>query len=266
MRSKLAVQLYTIRDFLTNEKDVAKSFGKISKMGYTAVQLSAVGAMNGDSPSVSPELAKKMLDDNGLKAIATHRNWDELAKNTQKEIDFHLAIGCGYSAIGGIPADYSRWGAEGYSAWVADAKPVIAKLKAAGIKFGYHNHAFEFERYGTDRKSLYDIFIDEGDDDLQLEIDVYWVDHAGVNPVNIIERSKGRVDVIHMKDKEVIGWDPGPVIAPIGEGNLDWAGILPALEAAGTKWYAVEQDTCRRDPFDCLQSSFDFLKDFPLGK
>ncbi|HEY3328849.1 MAG TPA: sugar phosphate isomerase/epimerase [Capsulimonadaceae bacterium] len=265
MRSQLAVQLYTLRDFLTTEKDTAETFAKIAKIGYPAVQLSAVGSMNGDNPSVSPELARKMLDDNGLKAIATHRPWDALAKDTQKEIDFHHTIGCDYTAIGGIPGDYGAKGAEGYAAWVADAKPVIAKLNAAGIKFGYHNHAFEFERYGEERKSLFDIFINDGGPELQMEIDVYWIDHSGTNPVRIIERLHGRLDVIHIKDKEVVGaWNPGPVIAPIGEGNLDWPEILPALKAAGTKWYAVEQDECRRDPFDCVRSSFEFLKDFPL--
>ena len=49
------------------------------------------------------------------------------------------------------------------------------------------------------------------------------------------------------------------MIAAVGEGNLAWDRILPACEAAGVEWYAVEQDVCRRDPFDCLRSSFEFL-------
>ena len=73
----------------------------------------------------------------------------------------------------------------------------------------------------------------------------------------VLERCHGRVPVIHLKDKEVVA--EGPVMAPIGEGNMDWAHIVPACEAAGVRWYCVEQDTCRRDPFDCLQSSFAYL-------
>ncbi len=64
--------------------------------------------------------------------------------------------------------------------------------------------------------------------------------------------------VIHIKDKEMAGDEA--VMAPIGEGNLDWEHLLPACEAAGVEWYAVEQDICRRDPFDCLRSSFEFLR------
>ena len=48
-------------------------------------------------------------------------------------------------------------------------------------------------------------------------------------------------------------------MAPIGEGNMDWPAILAACKAAGVCWYAVEQDDCYRDPFDCLQSSYEFL-------
>ena len=94
---------------------------------------------------------------------------------------------------------------------------------------------------------------------LALEIDFYWAVHAGVDPVDLIERTAGRLQVIHIKDKEVHP-EEGPIIAAIGEGNMNWPKIIPALEKAGTEWYAVEQDRCLRDPFDCLRSSYEYLK------
>jgi sugar phosphate isomerase/epimerase len=249
--------MFTVRDFVKTADGLAQSLERISAMGYPAVQLSAVAAMDGAHPQVSVTRARKLLDDNGLKCIATHRSWDRLVSRTEEEVDFHLALGCDFAAIGGVPQEYRAEGAEGIRRWTHEALPVIARLKEHGVRFGYHNHAFEFERFGPARRSLYDIFIEEGGSDLMLEIDVYWIDHAGVNPVRIIERTHGRLPVIHIKDKEMVGNDP--VMAPIGEGNMDWPELLSALEAAGVEWYAVEQDTCRRDPFDCLKSSFDFL-------
>jgi sugar phosphate isomerase/epimerase len=198
-----------------------------------------------------------MLDDNGISCIATHRSWDALMNDTEKEIAFHQALGCDFAAIGGIPKDYDRT-LEGYRKFVADALPVIAKLKAAGIRFGHHNHAHEFQKF--DGMWLEDVLIDEAGPDLMMELDLYWVEHAGVNCVRVLERCKGRVPVIHIKDKEVI--ESGPVIAPIGEGNIDWHRILPACDEAGVDWIAIEQDTCRRDAFDCLQSSWDYLAQF----
>src|SRR5262249_25959652 len=155
------------------------------------------------------------------------------------------------------PKSYLSAGAEGYARIVRDAAPVIEKLKRAGIRFGYHNHDWEFQRTAPG-KTLYDILIEQGSRDLTLEIDVYWADHAGINPVRLFERCAGRVPVIHIKDKEVVEGE-GPVMAPIGEGNLDWDGLLPAFAAAGVEWICVEQDTCRRDPLDCLRSSYEFL-------
>src|SRR5579871_4685522 len=239
MTAKLAVQMYTVRDYTRTAADFAESLRKIRAMGYQAVQLSAVGAMNGETPEVSAAEARKLLDDNGLRCIATHRNWDDLAQRTEAETAFHKALGCDFTAIGGLPGNY---GAQG----------------AAGIRFGYHNHAHEFERIGPGRRTLYDIFIEEGGPDFLLEIDVYWAVHAGVNPERLFAQCAGRVPVIHLKDKEVVPKD-GPVMAAIGEGNLDWEGILPACERAGVEWYAIEQDVCRRDPFDCLRASYTFL-------
>ncbi|MCF7855665.1 MAG: sugar phosphate isomerase/epimerase [Candidatus Pacebacteria bacterium] len=257
MASKLAVQMYTIRDHTGTAKELAESFRKIADIGYPAVQLSAVGAMNGDAPEVSASDCKKMLDDHGLTCVATHRPWNALMNETDSEIDFHKTIDCDFAAIGGIPPEYGHT-AEGYRRFLADAKPVIAKLKAAGIKFGHHNHSHEFVRVERHGMTLEDILIEEGGPDLMMELDLYWVQNAGVYPVRIIERCRGRVPFIHLKDKEVVV-DEGPVMAPIGEGNLDWDHIIPACEDAGVEWYGIEQDTCRRDPFDCLKASFDFL-------
>ncbi|NLL83388.1 MAG: sugar phosphate isomerase/epimerase [Lentisphaerae bacterium] len=253
----LAVQMYTIREFTKTGADLAASLKKIAAMGYPAVQMSAVGCMGGETPEVSAAEAKKMLDDNGLICIATHRAWPALLNETDKEIEFHHALGCDFTAIGGLPV--SPHTPHTYREWLKEAAPVVAKLKAAGIRFGVHNHSHEFIRDTSDpRLNPMNVWIDEGGPDLMLELDLYWIDHAGLNCERILERSHGRVPVIHLKDKEVIPGD-GPVMAPIGEGNMDWPHIIPACQRAGVRWYAVEQDTCRRDPFDCLKSSFDFL-------
>jgi len=89
MKPQLAVQTYTIREFTRTRRDLEASLAKIAMLGYPAVQLSAVGAMSGDRPEVSPELARQILDANGLRCIATHRSWDSLAENMSREIDFH---------------------------------------------------------------------------------------------------------------------------------------------------------------------------------
>lgn len=257
MASKIAVQMYTVREFTKTAAGFASSLEKISKIGYRAVQMSAVGAVFGENPELTPEQARKLLDDHGIQCIATHRSWPALMNDTDKEIELHQALGCDYVAIGGIPGDYGHTAA-GYRRFLEDAAPVIEKLGKAGILFGHHNHSHEFQKVPGEGIWLEDILIDEAPKTLMLELDLYWVEHAGLNCERVLERCHGRVPVIHLKDKEVDAAD-GPVMAPIGEGNMDWAHILPACEEAGVLWYAVEQDTCRRDAFDCLRSSFEYL-------
>ena len=258
--SKLAVQMYTVREHTRTLMDLAQSLEKIRRIGYRAVQMSAVGAMDGETPEVSAKAARKMLDDNGLRCIATHRSWDKLSTQTDVEIDFHRILGCDFTAIGSLPQSYTSDSAAGYRRFLKDAEPLVRRLKEAGIRFGVHNHDHEFQRVGPGRKTLFDILIDEGGAELMLEVDVYWVNHAGADPAGVLTRCTGRAPVIHVKDKEVIP-SLGPVMAPIGEGNLDWDRILPAGCDAGVEWYAVEQDEYRRDPFDCLNASYRYLSD-----
>ena len=259
---KLAAQLYTVRDYTKTRRDLQETLKKVAAIGYPAVQFSAVGCMGGETPEVSAAEARKMLDDLGLRCIATHRVWTDLVKKTASEIELHKTLGCDYAAIGGIPNEYGHT-PEGYRRWLREARPVIAALKTAGIRFGHHNHSREFMRFPDDpRGNLENILIEEGGPDLMLELDLYWIEHAGLHAERVVERCPGRVPVIHLKDKEVIA--EGPVMAPIGEGNMDWPHIIPVCEKAGVRWYCVEQDTCRRDPFDCLRSSFNYLAGFGL--
>lgn len=257
MSDQIAVQMYTLRAHTATAAEFEAALKRVRAIGYTAVQLSAVGAMNGPHPEVDAADARRMLDDNGLRCIATHRNWADLRDHTDVEIAFHRRLGCDFVAIGSLPQSYVAQGPAGAQAFLADAAPVIQKLKQGGVRFGYHNHAFEFLRFGPNRSTVLDLFIEAPE--MLLELDVYWAVHAGANPARILERRQGRTPVVHLKDKEISA-EGLPIMAPVGEGNLDWPEILSACRTAGVEWYAVEQDECYRDPFDCLRASYEYLR------
>ncbi len=259
MGAKTAVQLFTVSEFCNTPKDFATSIKKCSDIGFKAAQVSGVACLNGLKPDLSAPEAKKILDDNDMQCIITHRPWASLVDNLSYEIDFHKALDCDYIAIGGVDQNMYEHTAQGYRQWLNDARPIIAKLKENGIKFGHHNHAHEFQRTEFHGITLEDILIEEGGEDLLLEFDLYWIAHAGASVTEYLNKGKGRVPVVHLKDKEIIELSNDTHMAPIGEGVMPWSEIIPACEAAGVQWYAIEQDVCRRDPFDCLQSSWDFL-------
>jgi len=258
--SQAAVQLYTVRDFTRTMDDLARTLEAIHAIGYEAVQISAVAALRDDHLASDAEVIRGLLDKNGLRCIATHRSWDRLTQFTDAEIALHQTLGCDFVAIGGAPREYDADGVAGYRRFLADSALTIARLKAAGIRFGHHNHQHEFRRDAlSDIPSPWDVLIDEGGADYFLETDLYWAWEAGLDPADLQIRCTGRTPVIHLKDR---GVDPATGKArmeAIGEGNMPWERLLLACRESGVEWYCVEQDICPRDPFDCLRSSFQYL-------
>lgn len=94
------------------------------------------------------------------------------------------------------------------------------------------------------------------------EIDTYWIQHGGGNPVSWLRQLKGRCHLVHLKDMAIKGSQQ--LYAEVGEGNLEWPAILGACREAGVEWYIVEQDTCQRDPFESLGISLKNLRQLGL--
>lgn len=251
MESGIAAQLYTVRDFLTTPADIAVALRRIKQIGYPAVQLSGLG------PIETKELAS-ILRGEGLVAAATHVGIDEIQRDLPRIIDEHHLLQCKHTAIAWLPGEYHN--AEGYARFARIGSEYAKKLGAEGISLSYHNHSFEFEKY--DGKTGLQIIYELADPLLKAEIDTYWVQHGGGNPVSWLKLLNGRMTIVHLKDLGIVNSEQ--VMAEVGEGNLDWPAIISACQQAGVKWYAVEQDTCRRDPFESLAISLRNLKDMGL--
>jgi len=247
----LAAQLYTIREFTQTAPDFAASLAKIRQIGYTAVQISAIGPI--------PDLeVKTIADDHGLTICNTHvRPNSVLWDNLPAVIEQHHLWDCEHVALGSMPPAYRQAGEEGYRRFAAEANQIGETLRQAGLTFSYHNHSFELVRFGR-RTGLDIIFEESSPDNLQAEIDVYWVQHGGADPAAWIDKVAGRMPVIHLKDMAIV--DDEQVMVEVGEGNLNWPAILKACRAAGVEWYAVEQDICQRDPFESLAISYNNLR------
>jgi len=253
-KSRIAAQLYTVRDFTTTPADIVTTLKKVRAIGYEAVQLSALGLID------NTEL-KKVLDGEGLTACATHTSFERMRDEPEAVVDEHKLLGCEYAAIGGMPGEYRN--REGYSRFARDASVVGKRLAEDGLAFGYHNHSFELERFG--KRTGLDILYSESDPKyVMAEIDTYWIQHGGGDPAAWITRLAGRVPSIHLKDM-AIDANMNQLMAEVGEGNLNWPAILEASKKAGVVWYIVEQDVCQRDPFESLAISLRNLKEMGLA-
>lgn len=126
----------------------------------------------------------------------------------------------------------------------------------------YHNHNFEFRKVkaeGTDGEKRILEYLCEwfGPQELGFTLDTYWVQAAGADVCQWIERLADRIPCVHLKDMAMSA--EGPVMAPVMEGNLNFQAILNKLEGTSCKYLLVEQDICQGSPFECLKQSYDNL-------
>lgn len=251
-KSVLAAQFYTLREFTRTPADIRETMKKVAAIGYEAVQLSALGP-------IDPMELKKILDGEGLAVCATHTPYYRIRDDMQKVIEEHLFWGCTHVAIGCIPDEYKT--EEGYYRFAKEASEVGRKLAEAGLVLSYHNHSFELQKFGN--RTALDILYWESDPSyFNSEIDTYWIQHGGGDPAAWIRKLKGRAHLVHFKDMAVEGNDP--IMAEVGEGNLNWDAILEACRYAEVQWYIVEQDICKRDPFESLAISLRNLREMGL--
>jgi len=243
-------QLYSLREYTKTPEDAAETLKKVAAMGYTAVQVSGFGVKD------AKEIVK-MCDDNGLAIGSTHMGWPRFQNELDALIEEHQIMKCKHPAVGGVPGEYHT--EEGLKKFIGELGPIVEKLNAAGMDFSYHNHNHELAKHGG-RTWLGALYEDTSPDLLKAEIDTHWITAGGGDPIQWIDKVAGRMPILHLKDF-IVTPDRERRFAPIGEGNLNWEGILAAAERAGVEYMMVEQDQSYEDnALDCMAISYRNLK------
>ena len=247
----VGAQSYTVRAFMQTERDIRRSLQMIARVGYSTVQISGVGP-------IAPERLRALCDEAGLRVVLTHISEQRILEDTDAVIREHSVLGCRYIGLGSMPERYRTNAVEWLGYFAEDFLPAARKIRDAGMRFMYHNHSFEFTRL-PDGRTLLDMLLDAFAPDLMgITLDTYWVHAAGYDVCQTIERLSGRLPCVHLKDMVMEGTSCR--MAPVGEGNLDFEGILRTLARLGdTQYLLVEQDTCDESPFVCLRKSYDNL-------
>jgi len=246
----IALQLYTLRE--QTAEDFVGVLRRVAEIGYAGVEFAGYGGLD------AAEL-KALLDELGLRAAGSHVGLQALECELDAVIEYSLAIGNPYVVCPSIPPD-RRQDEAGVRAIAQSLNRIGAACRERGLLFCYHNHAFEFEP--LDGKSFLDTLFSTTDPELvRAEVDTYWVQFAGLDPAELIERYSDRVALVHLKDM-----DPQDrSFAEVGEGTLDWKAIFAASEAAGAEWYIVEQDRCKRPPLESVRLSLENLRSMGMA-
>ena len=246
---KLGAQFYSIRDNTTNPTDLKNAFKVIKETGYEIAQMSAIC-------KIEPELLKSYSEEFSLPIVCTHSPFDRIINDTEALINEHKIYGCPTIGLGAMGDEY-RKDAEGLAEFIRVIREPIKKIRDAGLRFAYHNHAFEFEK--IDGKLKYDILIDELPD-MDFIIDTYWVKYAGYDYLEYIKRlGADRVRNVHFKDMLS---EPQGDICHCGKGVIDFAPVIALCDSLGIENALVEQDNApdTGDSFGQMKLSFESLK------
>ena len=239
---EMSVQLYSARKLIGTPELFAKNheyvLARLAQMGYTGAE--AASYSDGQFSGLSPEAFKAALNKAGLDFTSSHTT-RLLSSEEFASGDFTAALQWWDKCIeahkkAGVPRlvmSYSQklnTEAE-LKTMAAYLNEIGRRCNQEGIRFGYHNHAHEFEKVaGT---TMMDYFIANTDpQNVFIEMDVYWAVVGGAAPVEYMQKYPGRFELLHIKDKKEIGQS----------GMVGFDAIFRNFKKAGTTAFVVEME------------------------
>ena len=243
---EIGAQFFTLREQCKTLDDFALTLKKVADIGYRTVQISGTCAYE-------PQWLQDQLAQNGLRCVITHTPADRLTADPAQVAKDHDVFGCDHVGLGWYSFDEEK--GDTYEKFVSTYALVAKALHHNGKLFMYHNHDQEFKRIGG-KLILEKLMEDFPADIMGFTLDTFWVQAGGGDPAQWLEKLKGRIPCIHLKD-----YAYGRKMAVVGEGNINFDRVFEKAEAGGTRFMLVEQDDCNgEDPIECLRRSYLYLK------
>jgi sugar phosphate isomerase/epimerase len=256
----LGLQLYTLRDQL--EKDVAGTIQQVGKIGYKEAEIYSLYGK-------SAVEFTKILSDNGIAAVSGHYMLKDVKENWNQKVEDAKTLGLKYMVNAILQPDEHK-SFDDYKRLVDVFNQAGETTQKAGIQFCYHNHNFEFTKYGD--TTAYDYLLKSVDPKLvKFEMDCFWVTHAGGDPVAYFKKYPGRFPLLHIKDMKdkpaashTLDAKMG-LFAPVGQGTINWKRIFVGAKEGGMQHYFVEQDYCEQSPLEAIKMSYEYLSKLNLS-
>ncbi|MBB4079722.1 sugar phosphate isomerase/epimerase [Lewinella aquimaris] len=249
------IQLYTLRDMMpTDPKGTLK---QIADMGYT--QIEGYEGNQGLFWGMEPQEWKDYLDELGLTMVSTHCNINE---NFAEKAEQVASIGVDYlicSYIG--PQD----GKAGWDAVIEKFNECGRICAEHGIRFAYHNHAYSFEEVDGIVPQAY--LMDNTDDTVDYEMDIYWVVTGGADPIEWLNKYPNKWTLCHVKDrKKGATAEEHEASVDLGTGSIDFPKVLAAAEEQGMEYYILEQEDYENStPLKSAAAGAKYLAEFTFA-
>jgi len=248
----LGAQLYTVRQEAA--RDLPSVLEAVREIGYTEVETywDIYGHPAAD--------LRRMINDHGLKVPSGHFNYDGL----DSKIDYAKLLGVEYVICPMLPEsmwftlDAYKRAADQFNIWGE-------RIHQAGMQFGFHNHNYEFRRFGD--TTGFETMMNRCDPKLVcIEMDCYWITQAGGDPLQMFQQYGNRIKLLHLKDRKP-GFPTSQVkntdaehFTEVGAGTIHWQEILAAAEKNRVKHFFVERDSGELPAVESLRISYQNLQ------
>ncbi|WP_438445835.1 sugar phosphate isomerase/epimerase family protein [Gorillibacterium sp. sgz5001074] len=248
-KAHVGIQLYTLREL--TKTDFLGTIRKVADMGYEAVEFAGYFG-------VPARELRAFVADCGLKAPSSHVGLDfsdltKMETALAQQIEYAQELGLEYlvtpsSPFSEVPTQ------EELDHVIAFLERAARMVREAGLKYGYHNHAFEFKQ--VNGKAIMDHMLERIPAELMFaEFDLGWVHKGGCKPAEYISRYAGRVPLAHIKD-----FGESTSDTEIGRGVVDFESVFGIAEQAGIRYYIVEQEQFQGSPLDSARISLEYFK------
>lgn len=239
LKGQIGLQLYSLREQFA--KDVPGTLDKVKAFGITNVELAG-------TYSLTVEQFKALLDARGLKAVSAHYPFEQFRANLDGVVRDAKTLGLEYVGCAWIPHKdpFDEKTCREAIAVFNQAGETLAKH---GLKFFYHTHGYEFQPHG--QGTLFDLMMTETNPKyVSFQMDVFWIVHAGQDPVKMFEKYGQRWQLTHVKGMKdgtptglLTGHSDVANSVALGTGKTDYPPILRAAQKASVKWHIIEDES-----------------------
>lgn len=249
---EFGLQLYSLRDQF--KTDVEGSLAQIRDWGITYIE-------GGGTYGYSQDDFLKLLAKYGLKTASIGASFEQLEKDPAALIDEAKAFGASYVMCAWVPHNGDTFG-EAETRRAIDVFNAAGKvLSDAGITLAYHAHGYEFRPF--EGGTLFDLMAREATH-YKFEMDVYWVQHGGADPLALLNRYPDKFALFHLKDMEKgvqgnqTGHEDVETNVVLGTGQIDIAGLVKRGAELGIRYMFIEDESSR--VVEQVPQSLEFLR------
>jgi len=229
--------------------DVDGTLAAVAEIGYREVEFAGLYGL-------TPRGMRAKCDAVGLRAASSHQSVGDVRGDWTSVLEGARELGQSLVIVPSIPSDLQT--PDGLRALADDFNRAGEAASTAGLRFGYHNHDWEHRAF-PDGTVPIDLLLERTDPALvDWQMDIFWTVHGGADPVRYLNEVGDRVTSVHLKDRTAAG-----EMANVGDGVIDFAGLLPLAEGMGLLHAFVENDRPGPDPVESIRRSFAGLSTLP---